>query len=149
MEMHIIYILIFSLLPLLALSLHTITPQLLLCVAALCPISLYCISPSHSLSSPLSSIFIFLFINSLFCSLYYSSVSHFSLLSPQALCCSSSSTVITAVLCSVCSTTPCLLKLLQGRGNCEVLVFAKKFGVSREQAVLLLHPSVSLFQHGH
>lgn len=42
--------------------------------------------------------FYFLFINSLLCFLYYSSVPHFSLLSPQGLCCGRSSTVITAVL---------------------------------------------------
>lgn len=112
-----------SLFPVLALSIssHSVTsPSIfpLLCVVALCPISLH-LSPS--LSSTHS--FFYFFINSLFCSFYCSSVSHFSLLSPQAFCCSSSSTVITAVLSAVFSATLCLPKVFQRSSNCEVLVF--------------------------
>lgn len=98
--------------------------------------------------------FYFLFINSLFRSLYSSSVSHFSLLSPQALCCSSSSAVITAVLFTVCCTILCLLNLFQQCRTCEE---SGKFWVSTEQPILpkchcaisLLHPSASLLQYGH
>ena len=57
-----------------------------------------------SLSPPHSSLCIFS-ISTLYFVLLTVALSHFSILAPQASCWSSSSTVITAVLSTICSTT--------------------------------------------
>lgn len=105
---------------LLSFSSHSVLLQ-----SVFCQSSLYCSFVSFLSFSPYSSLFYFLFINSLLQFLHCSTVFHFSLRSPQAMCCSTTSTVITAVLCAICSTTVLLIKLFEG---CM-------FWVSREQKV--------------
>lgn len=101
-------------------SLHLGLPSSSRCGASIYVLSTVALCLTSLFSPLLHFLFFLLFVISLFCSLYCNTASHFSCLSPRAVCCSSSSTVITAVLFAICSLQYTCLKL-QGHRHCHVM----------------------------